>query len=454
MKRVVAVCAVFGLAAGAALCVGCAQDFVPVNDLSVRDFSPDDAAGSGAVDSSAYPDLAMAPDLAMPDLAMPDLAMPDLVMPDLTTPPDLTAPPDLTVLPDLTTPPDLTPITCDLGSSADAGTISTLYLAGVGPSNALVSTRYTEGGGWDSYTVDGTHPVAEATIAIGPGGQPLIAAKQTDSKSTLSWTSFDPCSGTWAPLSPLFTDASTSLRPALVGGAVPDVVFRGFFLGDNHLYHAALSSGTWVKDPQLTLLTDLAPQAVRVGSSLHAIHTGTNHHVFDATVGGAVVDTNGTSVKVPAAVVTSDGTIWVVFIGMDTNLYFATRAAGASTYAAPTAACAPGTCLATSDQAPSLALTAAGAPIIAFHGTNNHVYTTQWNGTKFTAPIDAVASGETSSNGPVVATGIGSADAELVYVRTIDGYARHARLTGGAWSGYTTVGTQAIASTPALASKP
>ena len=93
------------------------------------------------------------------------------------------------------------------------------------------------------------------------------------------------------------------------------------------------------------------------------------------------------------------------------NLYYATRASGAAGYTGPTIVCAAGTCLATSDQTPSLALTAAGAPIIAFHGTDNHVYTTGWNGTKFDNPIDAVFTGETSTKAPVLTTGIGTAAA-------------------------------------------
>src|SRR5689334_34405 len=81
-----------------------------------------------------HPDMALP--LEEPDLAVPmDLAM---TMPDLAT-----AAPDLDQ-PDLAPPDDLTPPPmCD-----DAGTTGHLFLAAVGASNALVTTRFDESSGW------------------------------------------------------------------------------------------------------------------------------------------------------------------------------------------------------------------------------------------------------------------------------------------------------------------
>jgi hypothetical protein len=271
----------------------------------------------------------------------------------------------------------------------------------------------------------------------------------------LSWAAWQPCLSKWSALAPLFTGASTSLKPALVGGATPDVVFRGFVNNDNHLYHAQLGSAGWVKDPQLALLTDVAPWAVRLGAAVHAVHTGTDGKVYDAIVGGASIQVGtATSGKSPTAVMAGDGTLWVIFVGTDTNLYYATRASGSATFTGPTIVCAVGTCLATTDLTPSLALTAAGAPIVGFHGTDNNLYTSTWNATRFDNPIPANANGDASTRAPVLASGVGTAAAELVYVRSSDGYARHARLIGGTWGTFATVGTQALATTPALASQP
>jgi len=412
----------------AVLLVGCAQDFVThPNDLSVKDFAPaddptiPDDSGGGVTDGGA-----------------------DLAMRDLTAVADLTN----------------VPATCDLSmATADAGTQARLYLAGIVSGNALASASFNEGAGWSAVAVDGTHGVADVAVAVGAGGQPVIVAHENDSGGTLGFTTPDRCTGVNPALAPLYSGAASYNRPSLTSGATVDVVFRGKF--DQHLYHASWDGTSWTTGTQLALLTDQWPQAVRAGGVVHAIHTGTftdaskGGQLYDGTFQGggtAVAMSTSASDQGPAAVAASDGTIYAVFPGVDTNLYWQKLPSG-GTWSAPVQLCTGlgGSCLDTSDKQPLLALGADGKPVVVWHGTNNHLYTaTLSDGVTppWSAAIEATG-GELTNGLPGIAGGVGSANAELVYVRA-DGVARHSRLTG-TWSTPSTIGNQTWQGTPALA---
>jgi hypothetical protein len=426
MKRV--------LLAFAVAATGCADNFVPLNDLGVRDFSPSDRAS----------------DLSMPGDGMETV---DLGMSDQAAAPDLT----IVTHPDLSMPPDLSMLTCDLGTaSGDAGSGGALYFAEVSAgAKSLVTARFDAAlGTWSGSALDASQMLYDVAIAIGAGSQPLVVGRLTD--NVLYSTSLQPCTGAYPALSPVYMQLDTTdHRPALAGGALPELVFKGTNAGDTHLYDTILSSGGWAAATQQTFLTNLGPVAVRVGGAVHAIHTGTNNTVYDGPIGAAAVAVTGaTSAFSPAAVVTADGTTHVVFVGMDTNknLYYASRPSGGS-YSTPQLLCnGVGGCFATSDKAPFLALAAGGEPIVAFHGTDLHTYTSMFGGTTGSSPI-AADGGETTDVEPAIASGVGSAIAELVYVRKSDGLPRHARLSG-TWGQFATVSTTAVAAIPALASLP
>ena len=417
----------------ALLVTGCAADFAPTNDLAVRDFSPDDRS-TGGLDSTVAGDGGTT-DLASRDQGLPDLlAGPDLAMPDLTP------------------PPDLTPIFCDLGSaSSDAGTARQLWVAEVTTSKGLLVARFDAAAGSWSTTLQAAS-LYDVTLAVttNGGNQPLVVARATD--STLQATRFLPCTGALEPLTPI-AGATSMLRPALLGGAPADLVFRGNS-ADNHLYHAQMSGATFGTPAQLSFLTNVGPAIARVNSTLHAIHVGTvGNQLYDGPVGGTgVTITNALSALQPAAVTALDGTLHVVFTGTDTNLYWTKLAAGGG-WSAPLAVCPspPATCTANSDKAPFLALDASGAPIVAFHGKDSRIYTASFAANAWSAPIQASSGIETSDVEPGIATGVGSAAAELVYVRKGDGLLVHARLSGGSWGSFTTVSTTAVQAIPALA---
>jgi hypothetical protein len=418
------------VAVGAAVfLVGCAQDFVatPIDASAGKDFS---AVGGGG---------------------QADMAMPDLLALDLTTPPA----------------PDLSSHGCDLSTGAP---VSTLYFAGATSQNTLETASFTVGGGWSPVAVDGTSGVSEVAIAIAPSA-PVVVAKQNDAGSTLSYSSYNACGGGYPALTSAYPGAVSSVRPSLVGvstgNATVDALVRGVG-SDNHLYHAAFDGNTW-SHTQLMLLTDKPAAAVRSASTLHAIHVGTGAggttvgQIFDATPQGTSTPIgNATSNLAPAAVAGTGGTIYVVFTGMDTNLYWSKLPAGGSTWTAPAQLCAGqgAGCLDATDLGPVLTLGANGSPIVAWHGKNigtpdNHLYTstlTDGATPAWSAAIEATG-GETTALQPALSTGIGGAQAELVYVRATDGLPRHVRLTT-TWGSATTIGTTGQSATPALASQP
>ncbi len=409
---------------------GCAADFEPgSNDLAVKDFSPTD---HGPAD-----DLSQTTDLGVVDQASPDLR--------------------IVAIPDLLVPPDLTTLMCDLGpaSGSDGGSAGKLYVAAVSGGKALVTSEYDPVlGTWSASAIDGSQQVNDVVIATsGPRNQPLVVARLAS--SVLYAAAFQPCLAAYAQLAPVYQQLDTSTnRPSLIGGLTPDLIFKGSNNGDQHLYHTQFDGAAWsAAAQQATFLTTLDPAAVRVNAAVHAIHTGTDSQLYDGLVGGAAVTITGaTSSLSPAAVTGLDSTLHVVFVGTNTNLYYASRASGAGAYSAPAIVCVSGTCLATTDKTPSLALTATGAPIVAFHGTDNHIYTSALAGAVWSSPIEATG-GELTTLPPAIASGVGAAAAELVYVRTTDGYLRHTRLST-TWATAITVSPTAVSAAPALASVP
>ena len=364
--------------------------------------------------------------------------------------------------------PDLAPLVCDLGPSGDAGAGGRLYLAGVSTGGTLYAAAFQPSGGWSALGASGSSTLAGVSvIAAGSPAEPLIAARQSD--NALLQASFEPCLQGFRPLAAPFAAASTSNRPALAAGASgADLIFKGGINNDQRLYHSHLGAGGWsAAVAQTSFLTALSPTAIEVAGALHALFAGTDNKLYDGTVsdgasGGAatpVYDVNGTTALsnlAPAAVVGLDGTAYVVFTGTDTNLYWTSEGAGGA-YGKPAQLCAGiASCLMTSDQSPVVSLDATGAPIVAFHGTDGHIYTstlTLGNSPIWTAAIPATQATETTDLQPAIAPGLGLAKAELVYVRHGDGVPRHARLIAGAWSDGGTLST-ALAAAPALVTLP
>jgi hypothetical protein len=400
------------------------------------------------------PDLSAAPDLAMPDVDLA-MAMPDLGDVDQA---QATAA-DLADEPDLRPPP----------SCNDAGTTGHLFLAGVGASNALVTSRFDEGGGWTAYQVANLPAVSEVAQTLF-AARPLVVAHQTD--DALAVAAADPCDQSFPSLQPIGFGIKTGLRPQALSG---DVVFRGATIGDLNLYYMYRPSTIWLGPVKQNAMTTATPFAlVRFEGELEAYYNDAGKLTF-----GKVQNVNGggpaaqiltlTTSQPPTAVVDHNGILHVVFVGSDTNLYWIWRNANAAWDVAHKHQLCEGQsgCIFDTSLPISLSLDSSGAPLVAWTGKNPHqVFTSRllstagpqfWNAAQVASGSCGTKDCQTTL-GPILAQGIGSADAELVFVSDLDGRARHSRLLpvdmGTAWSEPVSLAGTNLLNTPAVTAEP
>jgi hypothetical protein len=401
----------------------------------------------------------MALPLEVPDLAVPvDLAM---QMPDQATAaePDLQNPPDLAPLDDLSPPP-----MCN-----DAGTTGHLFLAGVGASNALVTTRFDEMSGWAAYQVANLPAVADVDQTL-VAARPLVVARQSD--NTLAVSAADPCSQSFPALAAIAFNVTTALRPSALGG---DVLFRGASAGDTNLYYMYRPSTIWLGPvKQNNMTTASAFSLARFEGQLEVYYSDAGKLSFgqvQSALGGGPASQilTLTTSQPPVAVVDRTDTLHVVFVGSDTNLYWIWRAAGAAwdnTHVHQLCAGQAG-CLIDTSLPIAVTLDSAGTPVVAWTGISPHqVYVTKLLSTAGPQYWDqaSAASGTCgttdceSTLGPALAGGIGNAALELVFVSDLNGKARHSRLLpsdmGYAWAEPVTVNGTNLLKTPALVAEP
>ena len=258
--------------------------------------------------------------------------------------------------------------------------------------------------------------VAEAVFAA----RPMVVARQMD--NTLSGAEADSCTQEFPSLAALSTGVTTALRPAVLDGT--DVVFRGATAGDLNLYYLYRPSATWlgpVKQDHLT--TGSAFSLVRFESVVQALYSDggkLSAGTVSSTSGGgaaAQILANTTS-QPPVAVVDKSGTLHVVFVGTDTNLYWIWRNPGAAWDGNQQHQLCAGQsgCIIDTNLPISLALDASGVPIVAWVGQSPHqVFTSRLLSTAGPQFWDTpqTASGSCGTKdcqttvGPALATGVG-----------------------------------------------
>lgn len=403
--------------------LGCASTYVPNELPPPRDFSatapPDMASGSGGNGGGDVDLAASGNDLAIPGAS------------DLAT----------------AAPGDLAPA-C-FAAADDGGLTPTLYLAA--PAGASLFAARLRGGSWTALPPAGAavDDVALATVA----GRPLLAARLHD--ATLAAARFDDCRGTFAPLAQIQPAASTAARPAFVGGAGGDLIFRGAVNGDQRYFWSHFDGVSWSAiATEGNFLSTLTPSALRTGGALHAVFAGTDSNLWDGVVqpsgGTATQLTGNTSSLAPAATATSDGKLHVVYTGTNHHLYWFVATAPSLVHDLCDGQ--PAGCYIVTDAAPTVGLAADGAPLALFHGTDGKLYATRLAAAQWSAPV-ALTGGDTTSLPPALASGSGSL-ADVVYVRDGDKLARHVQLTAGGWQPAVTVGATALSGAPALTAVP
>jgi hypothetical protein len=447
------------LAAGAGGDLAVARDLaVAVGDLAI---ARDLAVPVGG-------DLAIARDLAVPvggDLAIArDLAVP--VSGDLAVAHDLAAPTggDLAVAHDLAAPTggDLAaPIggldlaaTADLArcpfapAGGDGGATATLYV--LAPTSGGLFAARARGGAWSALPAPATTVAVDDVALAAIADRPLGVIRQHD--STLATVRFDDCSGFGAPA--VLGAASSSLRPALVGGATADVIFRGSVDGDARLYWLHDDgSGFGAIAVEGNFLSTLPPTAFRSGSDVHTIFTGTDGNLYDGVVqpaagGAAIALTGNTSARAPAVAVDGSGNVHVLYSGNDNHLYWFVAAQPTVVHSLCDGQ--PASCYVVTDSAPLLTIGSDGAPVAIYRGSDRALYGARLVGGQWTAAV-AVSAGETTSWAAALVGGSGGSLADVVYVRDGDQLPRHAVLGSAGWSAPITVATTPLNGAPALA---
>jgi hypothetical protein len=403
---------------------GCAATY-PTTDLPPpRDFSVDDQAiggsgGNGADDLGAPADLATT--------SGRDLAT--------ATTTDLAATHDLMAA---------------CVESEDGGVVPALWLAA--PSAGGLFAARLRGGSWTTLTPAGGGAVDDVALAA-VGGHPLVAARLHD--ATLAAARYDACRGGFLPPSAIGAAASTAARPALVGGASGDVIFRGSVNGDQRYYWSHFDGSAWgAIATQGNFLSTLAPTAVRAGGAVHAIFAGTDDNLWDgvvqATGGGASTQLTGnTSALAPAAAVAPGGAVHVVYSGTNQHLYWFVASTPATVHDLCDGQAAG--CFILTDAAPALAFGSDGSAVAVWHGTDGKLYGSRLVGTQWGAAA-LVSGGDTTALPAAIAGGAG-AIVDVVYVRS-DGTPRHAQLTASGWQTPVTVAAVALTGAPALAATP
>jgi hypothetical protein len=418
---------------------------LPSDDLAAGDAGVDLAVGDLAVG-----DLA---DLAVADQAAGDLAVENAI--------DLGGP-DLALAVDQALAPDLTPA-CDLAGALP----SRLWVAAVAAGNTLYTARFDTTDGW--HELGTTAAVNQVSLAL-VGGVPTVADRKTD--DSVEVTRYDACLDQYPSPAQIASLAITLNRPALVGGSAADLVFRGSFMSDQRLYHSSSTDATRWSQPttQGNFLSTLHPAAARWRGAVHAIFTGTDGHIYDGTVddgggGGSAVridDGTHTSTQPPAVIVDGTGRLVVVWAQAKVNsgdpdpLVWFVRSADGTTSTGPSAVSSF-----TSPLGPALALDKSGNVVLAFSGDDKHIYVSTLSDTTWGAA--EAASGSCSGGEvrdcettlpPAIATGLGSDDLELVYVRDSDGKLAHVRKQSTGWGSETPFTTTNFLTQPALVTSP
>jgi hypothetical protein len=338
------------------------------------------------------------------------------------------------------------------GGPPESGVVTVLA---TGASGAFRAAR--QDGAWTSSEVDGTFASGSrpALAMRGPAAAVGLVRAGSDTLLATTWSG-----ATWTSPTPLGGAITTGDTPALASGGdgVAHATFHGA-LTDFH-YYARHDGVAWSPDDEQVSAAGVdsfgpTPAAIAVvaGDPLIA-YAGADENLYVQERGGAgwstAIDVSGdaSADATPAVTALAPGAgadVLVVF-GHDTSLYWVRREPGGWT--SPELvddAFTPG--------GPSLAKTADGGAVLAFRGTNGGVYAALFDGdtASWSAPERVVAMVTTPST-PAVATGIGPAEAELVYVDAATGAVSHVRLEGSTWGDPSVLGGRDLTAVAAASS--
>lgn len=351
-------------------------------------------------------------------------------------------------------PPDLLQPALDLLGCTPRS--AALAVAAVGNDKSLFTARFTNAGGW-TQKLTSTQVSVEELAARGTGKRLGVAVRETGNQ--LSAGLEVDCEGFSPQLVPL-PSASTPVRPALRLASANDVVFRGA-INDDHRYYVQRfgATGASAAVTQGNLLSLTTPALYGTADDVGLVFTADDGKLYDGTTSGsggsATVISGATSTRPPALVELAGGSLLVVFLGDDTNVYF-TRRTG-STWSAPKSLCeGQSSCLIASHQPPTLTLDSLGNAVALWIGKDpadqsldKGVYAALFDSGTSLFGAAAEVTSEVTHDPVAAAPGIDGASVEVAWVRDGDGFLRHGRLVG-TWQAPTTVEAKAFRTRPEL----
>jgi hypothetical protein len=263
--------------------------------------------------------------------------------------------------------------------------------------------------------------------------------------------------GVWTAFQPVAAFVTTRATPqaAVYNGEV-NVLFHG----DNYKHYRAAYQAAWSPTAEpvggaATQSFGPSPAAVAgLPAELLAVYAGDNGDIYTqsyTTDWQAAVPFNlGNTVGLSPAVIPQKGAADAMMVYVrkaDAKIYWTARSVNGwyPPVEIPEALTA---------DAPALAPLPNGAAVLAFRGTDSKIYTaiyTPGAPTPWTLPSEL--GGFSTPSTPALAPGLAPAQAELAFIDTATGAAKHARLINMAWSAPVTVGgvaktTVAIATSP------
>ncbi len=308
-----------------------------------------------------------------------------------------------------------------------------------GPSGMLGGSY--QAGNWSSANhVDKTEHALSVSIPSTGDGMALYRGAG-NAPAPLRFSIFS--GGSWSSPADVAMGVSTRAAPAIVAaGATAAAVFHG----DDYKHYFASYQASWMPTAEAVALPNnpasqsYGPNAAAIAQLVAetvVVFPGNDSVLYAQTrIAGQwqqakAVPSSSVTLS-PAIVALSSGDLLVAFVNKgDSKLMYTTRSAG--TWAAPKAIDANSY----SGEPPRLAALSSGEALVSFRGLDGKAYAARYvpaNMPAWAMPAPIANPNPAVSSAPAVTVGIDGLDAELLFIKDVDGSAHHTRLSGNSWS--------------------
>jgi hypothetical protein len=346
------------------------------------------------------------------------------------------------------------------GSGGGGPTGTVLLLANM--KTKVLAASFHPNEGWSTVLLPEETDGRPALAMTGEGeGVGLVRDLKTGALRWVGWSKLG-----WTPFTAVGPGITTRAAPALAG---EKTVAHALFHGDDYKhYYAGFSAGAWFVTAEpvggaATQAFGPNPAAVAgLDGNVLAAYPGSDGSLYlqqrgaGAWGSGAALPNSATTQITPAVArlpLAQTAAVTVFVRKEDAGLYWSSRGPN-NTWSAP----APVHQSALSLDPVALAALADGMKAaLAYRGLDGKIYVSRFDpaaSPPWTAPAGIAVPNPSIPSTPALATGVGGADAELVYIDAATGKALHARLSGGAFGPATDVAPGASGLTHATIATP